>query len=177
MHPIRHAPLILIAVVQGHRTRLVDIVDVPGHPRVRGRFAEHIDSACGLVLVVDSADFLPHKAEIAEQLLEVLNHPAMLKRRLPLLIACNKADLGAKAHSAEFVKKRLEKEIDVLRGTRASMLDTHDKTERDILGKRTESFTFDALGKARGVVVTAASMSVVAADIEVVLRFMRTCAG
>ena len=44
-------------------------------------------------------------------LYEVLTHPAVRKRRVPVLLACNKADHGAKAHTVDFIRKRLEKEM------------------------------------------------------------------
>ena len=47
-------------------TRTVQLVDVPGHPRVRGGFQAHLSTARGVVFVLDSVDFLPHKTEIAE---------------------------------------------------------------------------------------------------------------
>lgn len=45
------------------------------------------------------------------QLLEILVHPTVRKRRIPVLLACNKSDEGAKAHTVEFVRKRLEREM------------------------------------------------------------------
>ncbi len=41
-------------------------MDVPGHPRVRRGFQAHLPSARGVVFVLDSVDFLPHKTETAE---------------------------------------------------------------------------------------------------------------
>ena len=38
-------------------------------------------------------------------------HPTVRKRRIPVLIACNKSDEGPKAHTVEFVRKRLEREM------------------------------------------------------------------
>ena len=47
-------------------TRTVHLVDVPGHPRVRRGFQAHLPSARGVIFVLDSVDFLPHKTETAE---------------------------------------------------------------------------------------------------------------
>lgn len=46
--------------------RPVTLVDVPGHPRVRGAMERYADRAAGLVFVVDSVDFMPRKTEAAE---------------------------------------------------------------------------------------------------------------
>jgi signal recognition particle receptor subunit beta len=42
---------------------------------------------------------------------EVLSNPAFARYKVPVLLACNKGDLGAKAHTIEFVRKKLEKEM------------------------------------------------------------------
>ena len=48
---------------------------------------------------------------LCRQLLEILAHSAVRKHRIPVLIACNKSDEGAKAHTVDFVRKRLEREM------------------------------------------------------------------
>lgn len=46
--------------------------------------------------------------------MQVLTYPAVYKRRLPLLLACNKADQGARAHTVDFLRRRLEREVATL---------------------------------------------------------------
>ena len=46
--------------------RPLDLVDIPGHPRVRGAVDRYAKSAAGLVFVLDSVDFMPKKTEAAE---------------------------------------------------------------------------------------------------------------
>jgi signal recognition particle receptor subunit beta len=46
--------------------RPVQLVDVPGHPRVRGQAERYAGRAAGVVFVVDSVDFMPRKTEAAE---------------------------------------------------------------------------------------------------------------
>jgi signal recognition particle receptor subunit beta len=46
--------------------RPVRIIDVPGHPRLRGRFDALAPEAAGVIFVVDAADFMSKKAETAE---------------------------------------------------------------------------------------------------------------
>ena len=50
-------------------------------------------------------------AWVGRLLYEALSHAVVARRRLPLLLAVNKADQGAACHSVEFVRKRLEKEM------------------------------------------------------------------
>lgn len=58
-------PLLLLCV-QGRRGRPVQLVDVPGHPKIRGRFRRYADQTRAIVFVVDSVDFMPQKTDIAE---------------------------------------------------------------------------------------------------------------
>ena len=59
--PRRHAPQ-----ASHPGARPITLVDVPGHPRVRGAMERYADRAAGLVFVVDSVDFMPRKTEAAE---------------------------------------------------------------------------------------------------------------
>lgn len=45
-------------------------------------------------------------------LYDVLTNPAISSLRVPILLVCNKADLGVKAHSVDFIRKRIERELD-----------------------------------------------------------------
>lgn len=99
-------------------TSHVRVVDIPGHPRLKGLFDSYVNRARGIVFVIDSVNFKPKNSEAAEHLYDVLVHPVVAGRRLPILIACNKVDEGPRAHTVDFIRKRLEKEMDELRGTR-----------------------------------------------------------
>ena len=41
----------------------------------------------------------------------MLCHPSVAKRRIPVLLACSKQDMGSRAHTVDFIRKQLEKEI------------------------------------------------------------------
>ena len=102
-------------------TSNVHVVDIPGHPRLKGFFDSYVNRARGIVFVIDSVNFKPKNSEAAEQLYDVLVHPVVAGRRIPILIACNKVDEGPRAHTVDFIRKRLEKEMDELRGTRGPL--------------------------------------------------------
>ncbi len=55
--------------------------------------------------------FADVQVEAAEELFEVLTHPSIAKRRVPILLACNKMDLETQAHSIDFVRRTLEKQV------------------------------------------------------------------
>lgn len=154
----------------------VTLVDVPGHPRVRGAFERHMGAAKGVVFLLDSVTFVPQKTDTAEQLYEVLSHPAVLSNRTPLLLACNKSDVGVKAHTPEFIRKMLEKELDQICGTRGS-LDDGSRGSGDVaLGRPGEQFSFEGLATAQGVKVTFAHTSCLSAEgAQPIAAFIRKC--
>ncbi|KXZ48414.1 hypothetical protein GPECTOR_28g821 [Gonium pectorale] len=97
------------------------ILDLPGHPRLRSKMEQYLKDASAVVLVIDSADITPNKTEAAEDLFEVLTHPAIARRRVPVLLACNKADLETQAHSVDFCRRTIEKQLDAMRKTRQAL--------------------------------------------------------
>ncbi|CAI7791061.1 unnamed protein product, partial [Closterium sp. NIES-53] len=102
------------------RARPVHMVDLPGHPRLRSLGAPFLSRACGIVFLVDALDFTLNIRPNAEYLYELLSSAAVQRRRVPLLLACNKME-KVTAHSVEFIRKQLEKEIEKLRSSRHSM--------------------------------------------------------
>lgn len=161
--------------MQGTKAKAIQLIDIPGHPRVRHKFEEYTDRTRGIVFVVDAAEFLTQKTLIAEQLYEVLAHQKIARRRPRILLACNKADLGAKAHTVDFIRKRIEKEIEQLRSTRQTL---GDATSGDnLLGAHAagDVFSFQALSKARGILVSTASISAADGNIGEVAAFLRSC--
>ena len=63
----------------------------------------------------------PGLMQVAEQLYDVLASQSVSRHQMPVLLLANKSDCGAKAHSVEFIRKRLEKALDQLRTTRAEL--------------------------------------------------------
>ncbi|KAL5981556.1 hypothetical protein ACLOJK_015618, partial [Asimina triloba] len=88
----------------------VHVVDVPGHPRLRPKLDEFLPQAAGLIFIVDSLDFLPNCQIVAEYLYDILTKASIVKKKIPVLIVCNKTD-KVSAHSKEFIRKQLEKEL------------------------------------------------------------------
>ena len=85
-----------------------------------------------------------------------------------MLLVCNKADAGAKAHTLDFLRKRLEKELETLRGTRATLGEGVSKGLP--IAKAGETFTFAGL---KGPNVALASTSALNGDLEDLLNFLR----
>ena len=105
------------------KSKRARLVDLPGHPRLRAKLDRSANGAKAIVFVVDAVDFTSQRRAVAEHLFEILSHPVVQKRRCPIMIACNKSE-KITAHPADFVRKRLEKEIEALRTTRGTLEDT-----------------------------------------------------
>ncbi|CAI9104973.1 OLC1v1003778C1 [Oldenlandia corymbosa var. corymbosa] len=118
----------------------IHVVDVPGHSRLRTKLDDYVPKAAGIVFVVDAVEFLPNCRAAAEYLYEILTSASVVKRKIPLLILCNKVE-KVTAHTKEFVRKQLEKEIDKLRASRTVVSDA-DVTNEFTLGTPGETFTF-----------------------------------
>ena len=59
---------------QGQGGKVVDLVDVPGHPKVRGKAQQFYGRTRSIVFLVDAVDFMAQKSEVAEQLYEVISY-------------------------------------------------------------------------------------------------------
>eukprot|EP00898_Chlorokybus_atmophyticus_P000229 jgi/Chlat1/1206/Chrsp115S00739 len=162
--------------VKAPRARPVHVVDLPGHPRLQLKAEPYIGSARGIVFVIDAVELLPNSRSIAERMYELLTNRSIHKRRIPLLVACNKMD-NLNAHTVEFIRKRLEKELDQLRSTKNTLSEASTAAVRAAgsssgevyLGSKTEAFKFSQLPNK----VSFAETSVAQGNIADVERFIR----
>ncbi|KAK7244401.1 hypothetical protein RIF29_39222 [Crotalaria pallida] len=118
----------------------VHVVDVPGHSRLRAKLDEYLPQAAAIVFVVDALDFLPNCRAASEYLFDLLSKGSVVKKKIPLLILCNKTD-KVTAHTKEFIRRQLEKEIDKLRASRSAISDA-DIANEFTLGVPGEPFSF-----------------------------------
>ncbi|XBI76936.1 hypothetical protein VPH35_070116 [Triticum aestivum] len=116
----------------------IHVIDVPGHARLKPKLDEVLPQAAGVVFVVDAQDFLSSVQAAAEYLYDILTKATVLKKRVPVLIFCNKAD-KVTAHSKEFIKKQLEKEVNKLQESR-NAISSADITDEVQLGVPGEAF-------------------------------------
>ncbi|CEP14664.1 hypothetical protein [Parasitella parasitica] len=120
-------------------------MDIPGHDRVRYRFADFLPVTRSIVFVVDSTSVSRQIRPIAEYLYDVLAKPIVQKQRTPVLIACNKTDMIT-ALPTEKIKLLLETELNRLRGTRTARVEQQESDEQEaFLGYEGEDFKFDHL--------------------------------
>ncbi|KIY97082.1 hypothetical protein MNEG_10881 [Monoraphidium neglectum] len=102
--------------------KTAQLLDVPGHHSARHHLEAVLKDAAAIVFLVDAVEVTPHRTEAADMLYEVLTHSAVHRSRTPLLIACNKMDLEMEAHSVDFIRKTLERQLDAMRKTRAASI-------------------------------------------------------
>ncbi|KAJ8456155.1 hypothetical protein ONZ51_g12252 [Trametes cubensis] len=118
----------LVALPSSRKT--LRVVDVPGHPRIRDQFQEHLPQAKALAFVVDASTVSRNGAAVAEHLHMIMHALTSLppSRSTPsLLIVAHKCDLlkGTANASAEQlainrVRTILERELEKRRSTHAN---------------------------------------------------------
>nr|GEV99404.1 signal recognition particle receptor subunit beta-like [Tanacetum cinerariifolium] len=149
------------------KIKAVHLVDVPGHSRLRPKLDEYLPRAAGIVFVVDAVEFLPKCPEASEYLYDILTKASVVKKKIPLLILCNKVD-KVTAHTKEFIRRQLEKEIDKLRTSRTALSDA-DIVNEFTLGVPGEAFSFSqCINK-----VTVADASALTGEIQPLEQFIR----
>ena len=145
----------------------VQVVDVPGHERLRVSLLQHVKSARGVVLVVDPSGIKAIKAA-AGLLFELLKSDE-LGAATPLLVFSNKSDLK-EAKSSDRVKGLFQKEVESMRKT-AGTMGVADGNKAAVLGD--EHFNLDARG------VLFASGSALGgggkADLSALVAFIGSC--
>eukprot|EP00250_Pteridium_aquilinum_P019162 c24324_g1_i2 orf=375-1157(+) len=153
------------------KAKPVRLVDVPGHMKLRAKLDEFLTEAGGIIFLVDAADFMPNVRAISEYLYDILSKAWVVKYKVPVLIVANKTD-KVTAHSRDFIRKQLEKEIDKLRVTRTAVSDA-DMTSEVFIGKEGEPFKFtQCLNN-----VTVAEASVVTGQMTEIHQFIRERTG
>ncbi|KAK6920688.1 Signal recognition particle receptor, beta subunit [Dillenia turbinata] len=145
----------------------VHLVDVPGHSRLRPKLDDYLPQAAGLIFVVDALEFLPNCRAAAEYLYDILTKATVVKRKIPVLLLCNKTD-KVTAHTKEFIRKQLEKEIDKLKATRTAISDA-DIANEYTLGVAGEAFAFSQCYNK----VSVAESSALTGEISQVEQFIR----
>jgi len=122
-----------------------NLVDLPGHERVRNKYLyKHKDSARGVLFLIDSVKFPKEIRDVAELMYDILANRTMQRNKCSILVACNKQD-QATAKSCNVIRTQLEKELTNLRVTRSAALlgvDDHESSKNAFIGKPGKDFEF-----------------------------------
>ncbi len=106
-------------------------IDIPGTERLRVKFFQYLPFTTSIVYFLDSMDGSSNQqiiASNAEYLYDILTHEKVVKRRIPILICCNKSDIAFVTSTSHFQKK-LEVELEKKRQSKQSS-QILDKTSR-----------------------------------------------
>lgn len=123
------------------------VYDLPGHERIRYSAFEKVKTlAKAIIFVIDSATIQKDLRDVAEFLYNVLCDGSIQSGCPQVLIVCNKQDLTL-AKAASLVQKTLEKEMNLLRTTQASQLQSvgEGSSNKVFLGSRGKDFDFSQL--------------------------------
>lgn len=125
------------------------LVDLPGQERLRNKFFDQYkNSAKAIVYVIDSVTIQKEIRDVAEYLYTILLEPAVQSYSPPVLILCNKQDQPL-AKGSQVIKSLLEKEMNLVRVTKSSQLQSVDPSVSNsstYLGKPGKDFEFSHLG-------------------------------
>ena len=124
------------------------LVDVPGHERLRQKYIEHYKgSVRGVIYVIDSSNVQKQLRDTAEFLFNIISDPTLFAARPPVLVACNKQDVGL-AKGSGVIRRELQRELNLLRDTHSrSLQGTNDTPVVDhmFLGREGHDFDFQDL--------------------------------
>ncbi|KAJ3642394.1 hypothetical protein Zmor_025186 [Zophobas morio] len=123
------------------------VVDIPGHERLRDKFVEQYkDLSRAIIFVIDSATIQQDVRDAAEFLYNILVDPTVTRNSPNILVLCNKQDQTL-SKGSNAVRSILEKELNTLRITKSSQLDSVDPKARKSasLGTSDSDFSFSSL--------------------------------
>lgn len=123
------------------------LYDLPGHERIRYAAFEKVKKlARGIIFVLDSSTVQKDVRDVAEFLYSTLCDGIIQSGVSKVLVVCNKQDLKL-ARAAPLIQKTLEKEMNLLRVTRASQLQSvgESSNNNNFLGRQGHDFEFSHL--------------------------------
>lgn len=145
----------------------VDVIDYPGHHRLRIKGHGLLDEARCIVYLIDSED-KPKMKDAAEHIYELLTHPDILELHTPILLALNKTDLVT-ARTEKFILDEINREIEQMRFSRGATLEGQDQAD-SYLGVDGEKFKIMEHSPCP---VRACRISVKKVQLEPVYEFLR----
>eukprot|EP01028_Stygiella_incarcerata_P013243 TRINITY_DN81690_c0_g1_i1.p1 TRINITY_DN81690_c0_g1~~TRINITY_DN81690_c0_g1_i1.p1 ORF type:complete len:278 (-),score=51.65 TRINITY_DN81690_c0_g1_i1:159-902(-) len=142
----------------------VSIVDIPGHPRIREEWKEHIESTSHVLFIVDATTLKKEVHEVCSFLLDIMMHPQFQKRVIPISIVLNKSDIFTSLPK-EGARKLMEAEIEMIRSRTGDLKDLDGDVGVSASGKLRglsipgESFTFEGYTRLGGGTINFVSIS------------------
>jgi len=124
----------------------IHAVDIPGSLRLRPKLKDFVPITRGIIFMIDSVEFDSDARNVAEFLHSLFTMKQISKKKISVLIACNKQD-NVTALKKSYIKAMLQKELDKFKQTKRSIPDQlqDESTEEITLGVEGEPFAFHQL--------------------------------
>ncbi|GAU95837.1 hypothetical protein RvY_07382 [Ramazzottius varieornatus] len=160
----------------------IQLIDVPGYERLRWDVFNMNKHLCkGIIFMVDSVSISSSVSkeaqEAADILYRVLTDPEIVKRKIPVLVVCNKQDQVA-AKDVDVVMVLLEKEMNAIRITKYNPA-TKKGNRSEFIGNMEKDFEFAQLRNNKVTFVKSICKSselAVTDDMKSVIEFLATLA-
>ncbi|KAM3289137.1 hypothetical protein P3S67_017424 [Capsicum chacoense] len=121
MEPNEDSFILRAETYKKRKNRPVRVADVPLHSRLCPKLDKFSPQAAGIVfLIIFSITDSNMLTSRKRYLYEILTKETVVKKKIPVLLLCNKVDKTT-AHTKEFIREQLEKEIDKLRTSRSAV--------------------------------------------------------
>ncbi|OHT02322.1 Signal recognition particle receptor subunit beta [Tritrichomonas foetus] len=125
--------------------KTLNLIDLPGHPRIRTEVMNSIKTASAIIFTIDSETVLKYISDVANFLYDILSEPEITKNKVPLLILATKSDIDG-ARDIDLIQQELEKEIDFIRSNRLKSNYVEDgESEQLFIGEEGKDFAFSQL--------------------------------
>lgn len=146
-----------------------NLIDLPGHPRIRTEVMNSIKDATAIIFVIDSQTALEKMSDIGNFVYDILIEEQIYKRKVPILIVGSKSDLS-NARSIDMISSELENELDYIRKNRQRSTYVENNEDSTLfLGQEDTDFSFSQLSNS----VTFCACSVNTEKVEDVLDFIK----
>uniref|UniRef100_A0A7S3GAY7 Signal recognition particle receptor subunit beta n=1 Tax=Palpitomonas bilix TaxID=652834 RepID=A0A7S3GAY7_9EUKA len=121
------------------------LIDCPGHHSLNQAALAKLKQAKAVIFVVDAVTFAENASEAANYLYDILLTESCRANGIPVYIVLNKSD-NLNAVKSSYVKRRLEKDINSLRTTRAKNIDDISSDSVDtFIGEEGKDFSFSQI--------------------------------
>jgi signal recognition particle receptor subunit beta len=124
------------------------MIDVPGHEKLSYQIHHFTPISRGIIFVLDATRLGKELRQVAEYLYNVLTDKHVVRREIPILLACHKSDLVT-AYTPKRCQEMLETELNRIRQTRTAAVDSQtaeqDQHDDHYLGYEGELFKFEHL--------------------------------
>ncbi|KAJ3102348.1 hypothetical protein HDU97_000629 [Phlyctochytrium planicorne] len=134
--------------MENAKRKPVNVVDLPGHEKLRFRLADHLPKAKAVIFMIDSSTFQKSIRNVGDLLADVLGERSVAKDEINIAILCNKAD-ALMSVNKDRIKSALEFELDRIRTTRTAGVDNQasdGNQDWEYIGLEGTPFSFEQLG-------------------------------